>query len=141
MTIDEAIKHCEEVATEKEDNARWKLTPTFQDECIKCAAEHRQLAEWLTELKDLREENKVLTSECDRLIKEKGELLKQHEQIAEYKRLLKAAVEDIYKARQGCNCNICDMPPEPTERCQYENGEDCQFKWRYTDEALKLIES
>lgn len=62
-------------------------------------------------------------------------------QIAEYKRLLKAAVEDIYKARQGCNCNICDMPPEPTERCQYENGEDCQFKWRYTDEALKLIES
>lgn len=29
----------------------------------------------MTELKDLREENKVLISECDRLIKEKGELL------------------------------------------------------------------
>ena len=60
-------------------------------------------------------------------------------ELKEAKRLLKAAVEDIYKARQGCNCNICDMPPEPTERCQYENGEDCQFKWRYADEAKKLI--
>ena len=29
----------------------------------------------MKELKDLREENKVLTIECDRLIKEKGELL------------------------------------------------------------------
>lgn len=28
-------------------------------------------------LKDLREENKVLISECDRLIKEKGELLRR----------------------------------------------------------------
>lgn len=60
-------------------------------------------------------------------------------ELKEAKRLLKAAIDDIYKARQGCNCNICDMPPEPTERCQYENGEDCQFKWRYADEALKLI--
>jgi hypothetical protein len=60
-------------------------------------------------------------------------------ELKEAKRLLKAAVEDIYKAKQGCNCNICDMPTEPTERCQYENGEDCQFKWLYADEALKLI--
>ncbi len=30
-------------------------------------------------LKDLREENKVLISECDRLIKEKGELLRRTE--------------------------------------------------------------
>ena len=29
------------------------------------------------ELKDLKEENKVLISECDRLIKEKGELLRR----------------------------------------------------------------
>ena len=43
--------------------------------CEECKAEHEQLAEWLRELRDLREENKVLTSECDRLIKEKGKLL------------------------------------------------------------------
>lgn len=40
-TLDEAIKHCEEVA----------------DECAikQCAADHRQLAEWLRELKEYRE--------------------------------------------------------------------------------------
>ena len=40
MTLDEAIKHCEEVAEEQEEK-----------ECLECAAEHRQLAEWLKELK------------------------------------------------------------------------------------------
>jgi len=40
MTLDEAIKHCEEVADSK---------------CDECGAEHRQLAEWLKELKRLRE--------------------------------------------------------------------------------------
>ena len=42
MTLDEAIKHAEEVAEEKR--------------CEKCAKEHRQLAEWLKELKQLREQ-------------------------------------------------------------------------------------
>ena len=41
MTLDEAIKHCNEVAEE--------------NECIECAAEHMRLAEWLTELKEFRE--------------------------------------------------------------------------------------
>ena len=39
MTIEEAIKHCEEVADSK---------------CDVCGAEHRQLAEWLKELKERR---------------------------------------------------------------------------------------
>ena len=41
MTLDEAIKHAEEVAAEKR--------------CEKCGEEHRRLAEWLKELKQLRE--------------------------------------------------------------------------------------
>ena len=40
MTLDEAIKHCDEVI-EKED-------------CSKCAKEHEQLKEWLEELKELK---------------------------------------------------------------------------------------
>jgi len=80
LTLDTAIKHCLDVAEQnetqaekwhKEGGAEWGKTIN----CRECAADHRQLAEWLKELKDLREENKVLTSECDRLIKEKGELL------------------------------------------------------------------
>jgi hypothetical protein len=41
MTLDEAIKHCEEVADSK---------------CDECGAEHRQLAEWLRELKQIKGE-------------------------------------------------------------------------------------
>lgn len=46
MTLDEAIQHCEEVAD----------TPCFTDEEAKCYSEHRQLAEWLKELKAYREQ-------------------------------------------------------------------------------------
>lgn len=47
MTIDEAIIHCEEVATRKlknENNAK----------CVQCGEEHVQLAKWLKELKDYK---------------------------------------------------------------------------------------
>ena len=40
MTLDEAIIHCEDVANSK---------------CDKCGEEHRQLAEWLKELKQTRQ--------------------------------------------------------------------------------------
>ena len=59
MTIDEAIKHAEEVAEEKEEQA-WEAQ--LQEEyitCKDCAKEHRQLAEWLKELKQLRKQQKT----------------------------------------------------------------------------------
>lgn len=40
ITIEEAIQHCKEVAAGK----------TVQGTCPECAAEHKQLAEWLEEL-------------------------------------------------------------------------------------------
>lgn len=202
MTIDEAIRHCEEVAEKMND--------------CECAADHRQLTEWLRELKalrgkiadicsilaayygcpcdyspqdeimeergncedcgeisnaecwsrfleteiqlnregiqdntnkmyaeikDLREENKVLISECDRLIKEKGELLKKSEQIAEYKRLLKVSVEDIrYCMRSYDPCEVCALLKDNGE-CAAADDDDCEekYKWRCEAEALKLI--
>ena len=123
MTLEEAIKVCE-------DNAE-KIGGNPQSDYH--AACYKQVAEWLTELQDLREENKVLIQECDRLIKEKGELLKKSEQIAEYKRLLKAAVEDIARTD---SCFLCKYYDIPAESCQ--TTDDC-FVWRYADEALKLI--
>ena len=56
MTIDEAIIHAEEVAENNE-----KIADTFEyslktkSDCKKCASDHRQLAEWLRELKEYRE--------------------------------------------------------------------------------------
>lgn len=44
MTLDEAIKHCEEKEKEQALNGRFA-----------CAEEHKQLAEWLKELKRYRE--------------------------------------------------------------------------------------
>ena len=73
MTLDEAIKHAEEVA--EEQKKLYRLCPASESGifhcdgtddcktlengknkgCLKCAEEHRQLAEWLRELKDYRE--------------------------------------------------------------------------------------
>ena len=63
MTIDEAIKHCEEVAEAQEEVIKSRkiyvevkgLTPL--DECRKIAADHKQFAEWLRELKERRAAN------------------------------------------------------------------------------------
>ena len=56
MTIEEAIKHCEEVAEELEEEAVKGCCDDSEimDKCIECASEHRQLAEWLKELKEYR---------------------------------------------------------------------------------------
>ena len=57
MTIEEAIKHCLEVAEEQEKKARKKNDGTMSTriKCEECVNEHRQLAEWLRELKAYRE--------------------------------------------------------------------------------------
>ena len=59
MTLDEAIKHCEEVARGCEWEAKQcdefdEFESHVRAECLNCAADHRQLADWLQELKDLR---------------------------------------------------------------------------------------
>ena len=62
MTLDEAIKHCEEVVEDYERHLKVyenmdEDRPLFKEEeneCKECASEHRQLAEWLKELKELR---------------------------------------------------------------------------------------
>ena len=73
MTLDEAIKHCEEVAEEQDklckryDDASGysrshneAIRTTDAKRCEECASEHRQLAEWLRELKIHREIHDVL---------------------------------------------------------------------------------
>ena len=45
MTLDEAIKHCKEKEKEQALNG-----------CVACAEEHKQLAEWLEDYKQLLEE-------------------------------------------------------------------------------------
>ena len=58
-TLDEAIKHAREVAEDKRADADWKFRHgrLNADDCISCAEEHEQLADWLEELKNRREMN------------------------------------------------------------------------------------
>ena len=62
MTLDEAIKHAEEVAELNEGQARvYKEQGDTMGSWSyeECAKEHRQLADWLKELKGLREDEGV----------------------------------------------------------------------------------
>ena len=70
MTLDEAIKHAEEVAEENQERANSTIlmerngTKFLYDgeeyrKCCKCAEEHRQLAEWLKDYKRLLEQETV----------------------------------------------------------------------------------
>lgn len=56
MTLDEAIRHCEEVAEEEEKQANWLWSregnPKYQN-CVERAKKQRQLAEWLRKLNDI----------------------------------------------------------------------------------------
>lgn len=58
LSLEEAIKHCEEVAESKERQIKegaWEKDSITEKRCYECAKEHRQLAEWLRELKMYRE--------------------------------------------------------------------------------------
>lgn len=70
MDLDEAIKHCEEKAEEKRKDYERACAYNIPSEgCLKCAEEHEQLAEWLTQLKRIKEAYKTgevinLVAEC-----------------------------------------------------------------------------
>lgn len=82
MTLDEAIKHSEEVADVCEFEAsKYDMTDAYESHVAcqegKCAEEHRQLAEWMKELKQLRNQTSwILVSE--RLPDDETEVLIQY---------------------------------------------------------------
>lgn len=183
MKLEEAIKHCEEVANSIEMEAEFEtdyecyfMTDKEREECKECAADHRQLAEWLTELKELRKltvinpiiagYNEVYeklrkgdieaSNDKDLLKTAVGTLenfmpkyrrlsednQKQKEQIAEYKRLLKAAVKCIDN-KVECNLGNCDECVRDPDACDDDFNDDFDddsyFIWKYRIEALALI--
>ena len=115
LTLDEAINHCLETAKQLEERANtpYKCEDSeLQDNaCRECAADHRQLAEWLTELK-----------EAKRLLKLAVEDFETIESNLEYD-------EHCVIKTHSIRCDECPLSAETIYRC----------KWRYADEALKLI--
>ena len=106
---------------------------------------------WLIEpeikalLSKLENLNKELRSDADRVLRENAELRAKVEsadrQIAEYKRILKAAVDDVrYCMRSYDPCEVCALLEENGE-CVAADDDDCseKYKWRHESEALALI--
>ena len=57
LTLDEAISHAKEVAKSKRFEATYNFPDLkeYYDNCLECAEQHKQLAEWLEELKSYKE--------------------------------------------------------------------------------------
>ena len=54
MTLDESIRHCEEIAATNEKLCKRFHNAAQLQDYGKCADEHRQLAEWLKDYKRLK---------------------------------------------------------------------------------------
>ena len=100
MTLDEAIKHCEEEAEKYMEYG-------IETECYQCGKEHEQLAEWLKELKELRDSVGAIK-------------LKAMKEALELIRALKASLqvweENPFKAI-GQTC----IEKEDCTECQWDN--------------------
>lgn len=58
LTLEEAIAHAKEIAEKNYRGAKFESIDSIDDDikvnCVKCAEEHMQLAEWLEELKSYK---------------------------------------------------------------------------------------
>lgn len=153
MTLDEAIKHCREAAeeydlaagtyrilAENSHNVFENMTAeAHSSRCVKCATDHKQLAEWLDELKQRREwcsqyeVEQISNLERYDMLSRECEIL--NERYKETVRLLKVAVDDMARTE---SCFLCKYYDKPDESCQ--TTDDC-FVWRYADEVRKLLKN
>lgn len=119
MTIDEAIKKCYEEAIRQESIANGveylDISRGSIEHCKQCATEHRQIAEWLTELKEAKRLLKAAVDDTHELLCDKKIL-----------------------DGNGQSCNICSYIEwcPCCKKCTIKEG---LRNWRYADEALKLI--
>ena len=128
MTIDEAIAHAREVA-EKNRNfdvipEKVMATSTFKYNCLKCAEEHEQLAEWLEELKAYRAIGTL--EECREAVekqKAKKPIMKQYFE----------DLEDEYLCCPTCGEILTDRIPADNKTF-YFHCMNCGQKFDWSDE-------
>lgn len=130
MTLDEAIKHAEEVMVENLEKTKGRnASDPIAINCFECAEEHRQLAEWLKELKQLRKQtrwipvSKRLPEDFQRvlvtIVNYKGDKIVR---VAEYHEGVFQIKENFEKWKVGEKGLLAWMPlPEPYKK---EESED-----------------
>jgi hypothetical protein len=82
LSLEEAIAHCLEVAEEYEKQGDALNEMNFESSCKECASEHRQLVEWLRELKFYKDRQDLINKSWQDLInyKEGVEKIKMRSQ-------------------------------------------------------------
>ena len=138
MTLDEAIKHYEEKAEELRKDADYLDAPygkgtSARTDCLECAKEHEQLAEWLKELRKLKK-----CRECP-LIKEECSLCGFVEQKEDTKDVRHTCGYCKYSDNIGeAGSNICN---ECVESNRGKKLADWKFpKWEYAEDWEKKFE-
>lgn len=111
LDIDAAIKHCLDIADGQDKCAEISVSEHAKERISQCAADHRQLAEWLTELK-----------EAKRLLKLAVEDFETIESNLEYD-------EHCVIKTHSIRCDECPLSADTIYRC----------KWRYADEAERIL--
>ena len=108
MTIDEAVKHCLEVAEQNDAQAekigRQFIGSAMATDCRECAADHRQLAEWLMNYKELK--NSIGAVKLKDM-KEALELIREYKAENAMLREFNDKIYDVLAKQFGspCNCN------------------------------------
>lgn len=166
MTIDDAIEYCLDIV-EKNDlaadmydllaqnnhNTYEKLmAETNYSHCIKSSSNHKQIAELLEELKELRIKS-VTMEKNDKEVKQLSEHFADANYINDkilglYKTLSISAIKELHEARRllklAVSCLNDGGCTKDCDECANYIGQSCgdydNFKWKYTDDALKLIE-
>lgn len=116
MTLDEAIKHCEEKAEILRKTAtqiaRSKSGFFKYEQCRECAREHDQLAEWLKELKAYRENAPTVSDQSIEIAQKSIELGRKVGQLeGKLERPHSEWIEsNEFKIRTCWCCNNCGYP-------------------------------
>lgn len=168
MTLDEAIEERLKVIKVQEKLYEESYSDKSKEIIKNATDSDRQLVEWLRELKELREENKVLMQECDRLIKEKGELLSKVSggdvlricrledqlqveldnshcleiELKEAKELLKLTIDTNYSLHKSCyNCSHFTSDRNcDIGKYLYGMGEkECEWEWKHMGEIINFL--
>ena len=120
ITLDEAIKHCEEVAHQNEilmkryDDASGynrshneKIRTNDAKGCEQIISLYRQLAEWLKELKTLKEMLANDIRSCEKILDDKNKNESEHYSARIHKGCCESYLDECIKIKQEEMCKRC----------------------------------
>lgn len=114
MTLDEAIIHAREVASEQKRRSGACVQNDSECDkfstCLKCAEEHDQLAEWLEELKFLKQwKSDIMDSFCEYDVSSFKELITnaRNKAIDDFVKEYKSCDNRSIQCKKFLNCADC----------------------------------